>query len=665
MTMDEIDRVGRHAADVLTTEVTRRVDIEAALRRVHDQPPGTVIALDRAGAPHRRRAMLATSAVAATALLVAGGAALSRRDTSPRIGPSATVSVAPATTVPSSAPPSTAPSADPTLPTPSSEPTLDIQQADVTVDEHTPVLEGQVIFATGIANTHPWVGAVTPSGRIFIGQTVDGATFSEIVDGTLVATGIGFTGHLDGGLDERLYAIDDLASELMVWSQSSGGSWDVEQRLPIAANCSLDVQPDGVRCGDAVVPIQPAADASFVNWSDDMVVTAARGAGSTSWNIEFSSDILSFGDCQRASCRRSMRADGTAIAWTPILQFGDSLRADLVSLLQPDRDPATAWLDCGGDCQPFGSDGEFIYTLGYAEVGTPSIVVRRFAFTDIAAGQSSTDPAVDALASWPAAPAYAPTLDDVPMLLPPLSGGVRTEYADEPATFHDFVQTWIGEGPDAPTLMITTNIDQTSGQTGESVDVGPWDHAVFVPTSPADTTLILDDPSGSVTVWSQGVTRDDLLAVARSLHAPTGDLPGWGVGQPPAGLTYVEEGWALGAASRSVQWTGADTGHFEMWISHGVPGTFTTPLMGEAETHVIDIGGDVTVTYELADGRNAVVRRDWSQEVTVMLASSGDPDGIDHLIELARNTRPVDETTWRSATTPDTSGADGCSSLFC
>ncbi len=274
-------------------------------------------------------------------------------------------------------------------------------------------------------------------------------------------------------------------------------------------------------------------------------------------------------------------------------------------------------------------------------------------------------PSADALADWPIPPTEVPDLAEVPMLLPTVAvpgatSATRIEGADDVPSFDSYSQFWFGEGPGAAVMNVETNIDQTPTVNGEGISLPPWDRALFVSMTDGYTNLWLEDSSGSVNIWAHGLSRDDVTKVASSLARRTDGQPGWDVGQLPTGLTPTHEGWSLGAASRSVGWAGDDGIIAELWIAHGVPSVFTSPWFEGSTPRLFDINGSTAVVLEL-DGRTAVV---WSPEpdVTVRFGLYGT---LDDAVEIARSIRKVDDAVWKQDTTPDTSGVDGCNSMFC
>ncbi|MGD9999992.1 MAG: hypothetical protein AB7U39_23990, partial [Ilumatobacteraceae bacterium] len=429
-------------------------------------------------------------------------------------------------------------------------------------------------------------------------------------------------------------------------------------------DCWFVVQPDSVNCGNFGVHVDPAVDASYVSWSDDMQVSVGlMGDAIRTWQIELDSDAVSLDQCQDRSCTVGWRAGRDGYVWTPDLGLDLVAGARFVSLLRPDSAPATAWLHCGNDCLVIGSTADSLFTLGYAEqgAGDPAIVVRRFAFDDIGALRSAVDPAADALAGFAAPPEHTPDLADVPTMLPVTMStnvdAVRSEGADGPVTMHNYEQLWARGGDDPVVLRVSTALQQGPSYDGDSVEVAPWDRSLFAPMAPGFAQLVLTDPSGMVVLWAIGITRDDLVEIARSLRLRTG-AAGWDA-DVPDGFVPLSEGWGIGSASRSVRW--ADVA--ELSIVHGVPMGDLLPVFAGDSIEVVDVNGArgvVAVTPLPDTDRVAVV---WSPlpDLVVRFGWMGDAD---QALEVARSIAPVDQATWEATTVVDTSG-DGCNSMFC
>jgi hypothetical protein len=277
-----------------------------------------------------------------------------------------------------------------------------------------------------------------------------------------------------------------------------------------------------------------------------------------------------------------------------------------------------------------------------------------------------TTGAEDRLSGWPAPPTAAPGLASVPRLLPaaPVPGApdvTRYEYADQPADSHDYSQLWVG-GPDGNgALLVRTHIGQHPGPTGGGaipVDVAGWDTAWVTRGADGIDSVVLDDPSGMVTMLGTGLS-EDLTALAGRLVRPEDGRPGWDLGLDSS-FVPVHEGWGSGAAARIVTW--ADTMmQAQLTTMWGEPGLLDNVFgrVADGPTGTAEVGGVPAVTYR--QGNVSVVA--WSPEpdVVAQLALVGPADDA---LALARSVEPVDEATW-DAITPRSDDGDGCQSLLC
>jgi hypothetical protein len=265
---------------------------------------------------------------------------------------------------------------------------------------------------------------------------------------------------------------------------------------------------------------------------------------------------------------------------------------------------------------------------------------------------------------WPSAPAHRPNLTDVPLMLPAIPPAadtpLRQEHADDPATVHSFGQFWFSDTSDAY-LSIDTRPGLPASQIpGDEVIVPPWDQAAFMRTSGGYEILELGDPSGAVTISSHGLDRDQLLAVARPLRPGHDTEVGWLPQYLPVGLRLVYEGWAYGAATRTVFWADSNGTEAELSIVHGVPSTFLTPL--GSTSRYVEINGNAGVAYQ-RDEQTAAVAWSPQPDVVVLFGFRG---SLDAALNIARSVEVVDKATWQRSTTPDTSTNDGCgASMFC
>lgn len=261
--------------------------------------------------------------------------------------------------------------------------------------------------------------------------------------------------------------------------------------------------------------------------------------------------------------------------------------------------------------------------------------------------------AVDLLAEWPPRPARTPDLADVPMLLPSASmtgTPTRVEHADDPATVVSYYQYW-ADGSGGTVLSIQTDLLRSPASGGEPVDVAPWNGAFYPTMAPGFASLVLVDPSGTVTLWSNGLDREQLLAIGASLRSRADDAAGWDAAVT-VGFTPVHEGWSFGAATRTLQWSDA-----ELTIFSGVPSVIDTPS-GWVFDRLTDVGGSLALLYD--DGDRAAIT--WSPEPDVVVVMGAFRSG-DELLAIARSMHPADPAAWDAVSTAVPID-DRCGSLF-
>jgi META domain-containing protein len=322
----------------------------------------------------------------------------------------------------------------------------------------------------------------------------------------------------------------------------------------------------------------------------------------------------------------------------------------------PDAGRLTSMLVGGPVAARLSGDGSEVY------LSNDAFVIRLTKVADSSPGEG--DPtAVDLLAGWPSPPELIPDIASVPLLLPtiPVPGATdaeRTEHADDPATIHDYTQTWVGGASNTSVLVITTNLSQHHDPVAVDrlVEVGSWDTAFFYRTTPDVSTMGLDDPSGLVVVWGSNMSPDDIMDVAESLTARPDETPGWDVGALDASFTPLHEGWGFGAASRAVRWNAGST-VAELDIFWGVPSAFD---LLDAEISATEVRGVPALAY--FDGTRAAVTWSPAPDVVVRFGLYG---SLDDAIAIARSIEVVDEATWEAASVVGTAFSDGCNSMFC
>jgi hypothetical protein len=283
---------------------------------------------------------------------------------------------------------------------------------------------------------------------------------------------------------------------------------------------------------------------------------------------------------------------------------------------------------------------------------------------------SPLDPtAIDRLADWPPAPYALPTLADVPLLLPtdaiPVAARVeRSEWAaSEPPVWSTFQQEWALPGSQPLVLTITTKpfLSLDGLQNSTRVSLAGWDEAYVQRAGGGRESVVLREPSGSVTVSGLGLTQDEVQLIATTLRRRA-DGPGW---LPDfAGTRLVDplalaEGWANAGAGTTVQWLDGNVFLAELTVDAG----------GQWGTGVVGFGGEPLQFVDVS-GATAVltaagsVRISWSPAAGVS-ARVGYAGSVEDALRFVRSLRPVDRATWEAASGPSTYTSDGCNSMFC
>ena len=134
------------------------------------------------------------------------------------------------------------------------------------------------------------------------------------------------------------------------------------------------------------------------------------------------------------------------------------------------------------------------------------------------------------------------------------------------------------------------------------IDVDGWDTAWFTPGSGGPQSLVLDDPSGMVTILLAGLPGDvaDLVPM---LERRSDGQPGWDLAL--SSFIPVHEGWGMGAAARDVTWTGdsAENTVAELTVMWGTPGPLVNVFSGvvDGSAGLTEVGGAPAVTYQVSD----------------------------------------------------------------
>lgn len=257
----------------------------------------------------------------------------------------------------------------------------------------------------------------------------------------------------------------------------------------------------------------------------------------------------------------------------------------------------------------------------------------------------------DHLAGWPA-PGAAPAMP--PYLVPSIgvAGSPLGYDSRAPETPTRYGQLWRSPvDPIVSVRIVTSPGVSPFRQFDRAIRVPGWDDAVAGWNLWA-TTLSLADPGGEVAVHATGIDQWRALDLAAGLERRA-DGPGWEL--PDSTLELVAEGWE-GATGWAIRWPDA-----ELRVSGSPLAGFETAASADAAAEYVDLfetgdgvmyttAGRTTIAWAVAPGASAV------------FGSYGDPDAA---LAVVRSLQEVDRATWLAYAPPDTSGGDGCNSMFC
>ncbi|MFM2071328.1 MAG: hypothetical protein RLZZ623_1591, partial [Actinomycetota bacterium] len=333
------------------------------------------------GVPAGRR-WTTTMAWAAAVVALLGGigfVAARDHDSDPTVGTENSVD----TSVTPTVAPTTVPPATSTAPATTEPDVPSIEPITITVDANTPTLFGETVFAQPIANVHPWVAAVTPSGRVFFGGDADGSgskfSVSEVIDGALVPTDLVVEGTLVSGLDERLYELAWTGQAFRAYREVSPQHWVLDGTLTDVGECGLQIHPTAMHCGGQDLPMTPTVAAADIEFNADLLVTAATATATQNWQLTPDFTGASIGECTDDQCliHRPLGPDG--VLWTPVLDTGSVSTGRLAVALRPGKPTVVGWLPIP-DGSIIGVVGNTVYTIGFGSManGAPATVVQRF-----------------------------------------------------------------------------------------------------------------------------------------------------------------------------------------------------------------------------------------------------------------------------------------------
>ena len=390
-------------------------------------------------------------------------------------------------------------------------------EARVIVNADTATLSGTTIYSHPIANTHPWMGAVTPSGRVFLSQGL-GSTAQEIVGGEAVPTDLVVRDAVYAGADERLY-VDDLGShELRAYRESIAGTWVLDDSVPLPDSCAVVSEPGYFGCGEARLPINPPANASTVEFGTDLHLSVSHGAKSTGWQVVLDTspgEIVCVSDpCVRSYFR--FRDDG--VVWTPSVDMPSpdgTISRQLVAVVRPDHRVAAAWLD--ETANVIGVHGQDVYAVSYvpAPDGSAGVALKRYRLPDISTTTAAC-PTPPSMRATYLPPGFTDDLQPGSggqITVDPTTGAVTpvepvdnsvVHYLAEPGTFIDIQH---GAYP----IAIGTQPEPTEHVLGRPAQAGQVEDGYAIAFTVDDT------PCGAFTLLGYGVSDVELSKIAAGL----------------------------------------------------------------------------------------------------------------------------------------------------
>lgn len=319
------------------------------------------------------------------------------------------------------------------------------------------------------------------------------------------------------------------------------------------------------------------------------------------------------------------------------------------------------WCRDGCDTAPATPD-DLTFTGGYALVRKGQTL--RASWFEGVFGISGTPPRPFALAAggdlmtgWPAAPAWpADALTEVPYFVPTAdmgAVGVSSENAYEIPEPASFGQVFVD--PLDPTVIVLVNSypgRSAFRQSTRPVDAPGWDDPRASWTSNGHVNLSLGEPGGYLDVLARGLPEWQVLELVDGLRRRDA-APGWDVAE--GSLVEVAEGWLGGYATRTIRWPTAE-------LSVGLAGTsFFDSVRQRGETVApIEIGGRPGLVF--ASDEFTALAWHLDGDVTALFGYLGP---LDAALAIVDGLMEVDRAGWLATAPLDTTGDDGCNSLFC
>lgn len=230
------------------------------------------------------------------------------------------------------------------------------------------------------------------------------------------------------------------------------------------------------------------------------------------------------------------------------------------------------------------------------------------------------------------------------------------------------VANWAGSGPTyeqifvsaSTTLQVTTRSGAVpgGGVPADSQTLGQW-QARTRPMAPSFAAIDLFSDHGTVALWAQGLSTDELFDIALTLTR-RGEDPGWETGPLPNELRPVDAGWQGQSATYILEWQEPSGGRRAAELQYGCCElSWFTVYAGEQQA-ITTVRGTQATIWSSADQ----VRIAWTEApgLYARLASSGLT--MKEALQLVEDLDTVDRNSWEALPTQSPEG-DGCSSLFC
>ena len=265
----------------------------------------------------------------------------------------------------------------------------------------------------------------------------------------------------------------------------------------------------------------------------------------------------------------------------------------------------------------------------------------------------------------PPVDATAPTIDDVPTLLPAAPADpertmtLDSESGPLPATLS---QLWVRAAPDGrvdAVVQLTTRLAPASpAPGGDLVIVAGWPDARRYESEPGSVFVSLVSPTGVVDARAYGLDEQMVLDIAAGLRP---GASGWAsTTLATAPWLAVDSTWSAGSATRTLVSLEPRDGDVdsEVAVISGSSMADAAPGFLDATIDVVEVRGRTGLLFRGGVGA-LIVRHD---DTTIVRLASRDPDA--DLVSVAESLVEVDRADWDAAAGL-TVDVDGCIGFFC